>query len=109
MRRNKYDTLFYIVIFVLVLVTLLLGTPIMGALVADNLYNLLGCSPPGFGDMSPCKILGMDISWRFAFYYIPIMGLIGAPLAFAYGFFDFVLFCMALMLLFKILSRRQNK
>lgn len=86
-----------------------MGTPILGTFVADALFTALGCSMSGLDGMSPCLVAGMDVSWRFTFYYIPTLGLFISPVAFAFGFFGFVILCVVLMILFNTLSSRQRK
>jgi hypothetical protein len=106
---NRYKVLFKIVLVTLILVTLLLGVPISGSMVADELFHALGCSSPGFSEMSPCLVAGMDISWRFEIYYIPMIGVFFSPLAFVMGFYNCIILCVVLLLVFKALAQRQDE
>lgn len=103
---NLFQTLFYLVLVFFVVVSIALGFPILGMLNADKLFNSLGCSAPGFSEMSPCIVLGFDVSWRFAIYYLPAVGALLSPVAFFFGFWDLITFCVVLMLSFSYISKR---
>jgi hypothetical protein len=104
--RAFYTLMFRLTLINLVVCTVLMSLPILGTFIAARLYESLGCSGGGLDPLAACHVLGVDISWRFSVYYFPIIGIFISPIAFIFGFYDFILISLLLSFFFYRLSKR---
>lgn len=90
-----------------IIFTVLLSTPVLATFLVTEAVDLLGGSFEALdGTPSPCYFFGLDISERLQPYFVPILGSIGTPLAFAIGFYD-VLIALGLLTVFALILRKQ--